>query len=100
MSEKIGPAVFNQAEEHPFLGKELAQPRDFSEFTARIIDEEVLRIILEQENRAIEMLERHRTDLDKIAASLEENETLENSDIERLLKSEENGSTGDAKAAA
>ncbi|MBN1602577.1 MAG: ATP-dependent zinc metalloprotease FtsH [Chitinispirillaceae bacterium] len=100
MSEKIGPAVFNQAEEHPFLGKELAQPRDFSEFTARIIDEEVLRIILEQENRAIEMLERHRADLDKIAVSLEENETLENADIERLIKSEEDGSTGDNKAAA
>jgi cell division protease FtsH len=100
MSEKIGPAVFNQAEEHPFLGKELAQPRDFSEFTARIIDEEVLRIILEQENRAIEMLELHRKKLDMIALSLEENETLENCDIERLLKSEEGDPTDEKRAAA
>ncbi len=97
MSEKIGPAVFNQAEEHPFLGKELAQPRDFSEFTARIIDEEVLRIILEQENRAIEILGLNRKKLDTIALALEENETLENCDIEKLLKQGDIESENDEK---
>jgi cell division protease FtsH len=99
MSEKIGPAVFNQAEEHPFLGKELAQPRDFSEFTARIIDEEVLRIIIEQENRAFEILELNREKLDKIALSLEEYETLENCDIERLIKGVDENGTIEKKAA-
>lgn len=85
MSDKLGPATFNQAEEHPFLGKELAQPRDFSEYTARIIDEEVQRIILEQENRALEILSQNRGKLDLLAASLLEHETLEHGEIERII---------------
>ncbi len=85
MSEKLGPATFNQGEEHPFLGRELSQNRDFSEVTARIIDEEVRRIILEQEQRAVELLTCNRDKLDTLAAALLQYETLENSDIDRIL---------------
>lgn len=85
MSERLGPTTYNQAEEHPFLGKELSQPRDFSEFTARVIDEEVQRIILEQESRALEILMFNRQKLDMLAAALMEYETLNNNDVDRLL---------------
>ncbi|HEX3019658.1 MAG TPA: ATP-dependent zinc metalloprotease FtsH [Chitinispirillaceae bacterium] len=85
MSEKLGPTTFNQGEEHPFLGRELAQNRDFSEVTARIIDEEVRRIILEQEKRAFDLLTYNRGKLDTLATALLQQETLENSDIDRIL---------------
>jgi cell division protease FtsH len=38
MSEKIGPVTFKQGKSHPFLGRELAQPKYFSEYTAKLID--------------------------------------------------------------
>lgn len=85
MSEKLGPTTFNQGEEHPFLGKELIQNRDFSEVTARIIDEEVRKLILEQEQRAMDLLTLHREKLDTLAAALLQYETLENHDIDRIL---------------
>jgi cell division protease FtsH len=85
MSERLGPTTFSQAEEHPFLGKELSQPRDFSESTAQIIDEEVQRIITEQENRALDTLLFNRAKLEKLAIALLDRETLSYSDVEQLL---------------
>lgn len=85
MSDKLGPTTFNQGEEHPFLGRELAQNRDFSEETARIIDEEVHLLILEQEKRAMDLLTFNRDKLDTLATALLQYETLENSDIDRIL---------------
>ncbi|MDR0305450.1 MAG: ATP-dependent zinc metalloprotease FtsH [Chitinispirillales bacterium] len=85
MSDKIGPATFSQGEEHPFLGKEISQPKDFSEHTARLIDEEVQRIILEQQERAMSVLSANRDKLDSLAAALMEYETLENGEVDRIL---------------
>ncbi|MDR2728650.1 MAG: cell division protein FtsH, partial [Chitinispirillales bacterium] len=85
MSEKIGPATFSQGEEHPFLGKEISQPKDFSEYTARLIDEEVQRIILEQQERAMSVLSANRDKLDNLAAALMEYETLENVEVDKIL---------------
>ena len=85
MSDKLGPATFNQGEEHPFLGRELTSPRDFSEYTARIIDEEVQRIIIDQENRAMEILTFNKDKLDLLASALIEHETLENADVDKIL---------------
>jgi len=93
MSEKLGPATYNQGEEHPFLGRELVQIRDFSESTARMIDEEVQQIIIEQENRALDLLAFHRSKLDLLASSLIEFETLENSDVDRILGNNSNESS-------
>jgi hypothetical protein len=41
MSDKLGPLAFHRGEEHVFLGREIAQPRDFGEYSARIIDGEI-----------------------------------------------------------
>ena len=54
MSERLGPVAFRAGEEHPFLGKEMAEPREFSEHTAQVIDEEIVRILRD----AAEMAER------------------------------------------
>ena len=59
MSERLGPVAFRDSEEHPFLGREMAEPRQFSEHTAQVIDEEVAHILHAAEDRAKRTLEQH-----------------------------------------
>jgi cell division protease FtsH len=85
MSDRLGPVTFSWGEEHPFLGKEIASPREFSEETARIVDEEIQRIVKEQEVKAEKLLNEHRSDLEKVATELLKHETLEKDDIRKIL---------------
>ena len=85
MSERLGPVAFRAGEEHPFLGKEMAGPKEFSEHTAQVIDEEISRILRDAADRAREVLSKHRDQLDKVAAALEEEETLDDFQIEELI---------------
>jgi cell division protease FtsH len=85
MSEKLGPVAFRDGEEHPFLGKEMAEPRRFSEHTAQLIDEEVVRILREASERARKLLSRHRDKLDALAGALAKEETLDEEEIEALI---------------
>jgi cell division protease FtsH len=85
MSEKLGPVTFRQGEEHRFLGRELVEQKDFSEQTAREIDEEIQRIIQEREGKAEETLRRHRQQLETLATTLLENETVEKEEVDTLL---------------
>jgi cell division protease FtsH len=85
MSDKLGPVTFRQGEEHVFLGRELTEQKDFSEYTARVIDEEIQRIIHAMEQRAEQLLEQHQEKLDILADALLEQETLEVEEVERLL---------------
>ncbi len=85
MSERIGPMAFRHGEEHPFLGKEMAEPREYSEHTAQIIDEEISRILRQAESRAESLLVQHREQLDRLAAALEKEETLDEIQLEELL---------------
>jgi cell division protease FtsH len=85
MSEKLGPVTFRQGEPHPFLGREIADQRDFSEQTAWIIDQEIRKIIGDMEKNAEETLESNSEALEKIANELLVSETLTNDDIDRLL---------------
>ncbi len=91
MSEKVGAVTFRQGEAHPFLGREMAEPRDFNEETARLIDEEIRRIIQEMEDRAGEILRPNRGGLDALAAGLLENEILSREEIGEILESEGTG---------
>jgi cell division protease FtsH len=86
MSERLGAVTFRQGEAHPFLGREITEPKDFSEHTAQLIDEEVRRIVDEMEQRATELLKTNQKNLDTLAANLLERETLYKEDINRLLK--------------
>ena len=86
MSKRIGPAAFKVSEEHPFLGKEIsAGSRDFSEYTAQIIDEEVFLILREADTRAEETLMKHRNKLDALAEALLLKEELTEAEIEVIL---------------
>ena len=105
MSDKVGPVSFKQSEEHPFLGKEIHQHREFSDETARIIDTEVQAILKEANDTAIEMLNHHRARLDALAEALLEHEDLESSQVREILgprpgqkddETEENGEANEA----
>jgi cell division protease FtsH len=88
MSEKLGPITFRQGEDHMFLGKEIAQQKDFSEHTAQIIDEEIQRIIKEAEEKTRDILEKNQDQLEKLADVLLENETLDKEEMDEIFKSQ------------
>ena len=85
MSERLGPVAFRDGEDHPFLGKEMAEPRRFSEHTAQVIDEEIQRILHESADSAMEMLTTHRNKLEALAERLIGEETLDELEIEDLI---------------
>jgi cell division protease FtsH len=85
MSDRLGPMSFRVGEEHVFLGKEIQEPRDFSEETASVIDEEVQKLLREADHRAQEILESHRAELDRLVEALLQKEELLNEEIEEIL---------------
>jgi cell division protease FtsH len=85
MSDRLGPMSFRVGEEHVFLGKEIQEPRDFSEETAAVIDEEVQRILRDADHRAFELLEQNRGDLDRLVEALLQKEELHREEIEQIL---------------
>jgi cell division protease FtsH len=86
MSKKLGPVAFRRGEEHIFLGREMAQQRDFSEHTAQLIDDEVRELLGELEKKAQETLLKHRAQLNALAEALLEKEILEADQIQALVK--------------
>ncbi len=85
MSERLGPVAFRDVEDNPFLGREMSEPRRFSEHTAQVIDEEVSRLLRDAADRATLMLKEHRDKLDALAGKLEETEMLDEEEIEKLI---------------
>ena len=86
MSEELGPLTFGKKEEQIFLGREIAQHRDYSERTAQRIDEEVKRIVMDAYNRAKRLLEENINALNMLAKTLLEKETLDGAEIDKILK--------------
>jgi len=84
MSEQIGPMAWG-SQGQVFLGEDLLHSRDYSEDTSRVIDDEVERILREQESRAVEVLSRHRGGLDAVAHALLEQETVEGRMVGQLV---------------
>jgi len=85
MSDELGPMSFRIGEEHVFLGKEIQEQRDFSEGTAQVIDREVQKLLRAADEKAYQLLQTHRTGLDKIVDALLEREDLDKKDIDELL---------------
>ena len=85
MSETVGPVAVHFGGEHPFLGKEIHEQREFSEETAHVIDLEVRRFLEEASRRARDLLSQNRTQLDQIAGALLEREELTADDLRDLL---------------
>lgn len=86
MSDRLGPVAYRVGEEHVFLGKEIQEPRDFSEGTAQLIDEEVRRLLREADERAYELLRGHRDKLERIVEALLQKEELTREELEELLR--------------
>ncbi|MDR2757143.1 MAG: ATP-dependent zinc metalloprotease FtsH [Planctomycetaceae bacterium] len=85
MSEKLGPVAFSVDETHPFLGREINTNREFSEETARLIDEEICRFLSEADALATQLLCEHRTLLDQLAVALEAEEEIEEPRLIEIL---------------
>lgn len=85
MSDVLGPMTFGKKNEEVFLGREIQSHRDFSESTARMIDEEVVRIIRKAQRAAVTLLEDNVTILHTMAEGLLKYETLDSKDINRIM---------------
>jgi cell division protease FtsH len=86
MSGSLGPIAYGQKEEPIFLGKEIARHKDYSEDTARSIDQEVRAIVEAGLANADRLLTEHRPELELLAKTLVEKETLDDNQIRELLK--------------
>jgi cell division protease FtsH len=87
MSEKLGPLAFGKKDEQIFLGREIAQHKDYSEQTAVEIDEEVRRLVTEAYTESKTLLEKNRDVLDSFAMMLLEKETMDDPEIEAMIAS-------------
>lgn len=85
MSKKLGPVSYKMSDEDPFLGREIHQNRHFSEHTMETIDEEVLRILHQADESALQLLKSKRDDLGRIVNGLLEKEELDRHEIKKLI---------------
>jgi cell division protease FtsH len=87
MSEELGPITFGRREEHVFLGREISQPKDFSEETARLIDHAMKNLVEGSYQRAKDLLATHRAELQALAQALLDRETLDSQEINQIIDS-------------
>ena len=85
MSKVMGPLTFGKKEQEIFLGREIAQHRDYSELTAQKIDEEVTKIVTEAEKVVMKLLKNNIDKLHSLAKVLLEYETINGADIDDIL---------------
>ncbi|HWD53645.1 MAG TPA: ATP-dependent zinc metalloprotease FtsH [Acidimicrobiales bacterium] len=84
MSEAIGPMAWG-SQGQVFLGEDLMHTRDYSEDTSKVIDDEVERILRSEEQRAMDVLSKHRGGLNAIARALLDNEIIDGAEVARLV---------------
>ena len=86
MSDRIGPMAWG-SQQHVFLGEDLmSSGREYSDQTARILDEEISTMLHAQQERARELLLKHRAGLDLVAEALLEFETVDGPEVARLIQ--------------
>ena len=88
MSDKLGPVTFGKKDEEIFLGREIAQHRDYSENTARIIDSEVKGLVLEAHKKAEEIIRKNIDKLHLLAEALLEREILDGEEVNKIINGE------------
>jgi len=94
MSEKLGPLTFGKREEQIFLGREIAQHKDYSESTAVEIDGEVKRVVTENYEKAKAVLEKNGGMLHAMAEALLEREVLDGKEIDGIIEEYRSGAPG------
>ena len=92
MSEKMGPLTYGTKEEQVFLGKDFSQQKNFSDQTAKLIDQEVKALVMGGYNKAHEILVESRDALERLAQALLDRETLNADEIEGLIAGKESSS--------
>jgi cell division protease FtsH len=93
MSERVGPMAWH-TQQQVFLGEDLMTgAREYSDDTARLVDEEINKILREQEVRATELLNKHRSGLDLVAEALLERETIDGATVSALIQRGLDGTT-------
>jgi cell division protease FtsH len=88
MSKKLGPLTYGKRQQLQFLETEVSESRNYSDETARLIDNEIKALVEEAEARAREVISTNREVLDKLANLLQEKEVVIREEITALLKSE------------
>jgi cell division protease FtsH len=88
MSDKLGPLRYSENEEEVFLGHSVTQRKNVSDATAKLIDEEIRRLIDEAETRARTILTEKIEDLHRVAKALLEYETLSGEEVKALMRGE------------
>lgn len=86
MSDELGPVTLGEQHSNVFLGRDIGEQKNYSEAVAQKIDEEVRKIMKDAESRATEVMTKHRSYLDTIAARLVKEETLEKEQFEEIVR--------------
>lgn len=86
MSDRLGPMAWGE-QGMVFLGEDLVKAHEYSDETARVIDEEVQRILEEQDARAREVISKNREALDALAEELKAKETISGAEAEKVIES-------------
>lgn len=85
MSEKLGPLTYGKKEQSLFLDVEYGHEKNYSEETAKIIDDEVRKLIETNHVRARKILEKNRKTLDALAALLEKKEVISGEEVKKIV---------------
>jgi len=85
MSDLLGPVYYQKGEEHVFLGREMAMPKDFSEATAKLIDDEVRKIITDKEEEVMKLFSKHKKEIIALSDRLAEKELLYADEIKSIV---------------
>jgi cell division protease FtsH len=85
MSDAVGPVRYASQQDEVFLGREISQPRDHSEETARVIDAEIRRIIIEAEQSAEQLMRDNLEILHRCSHALVEREILDAAELDILI---------------
>lgn len=88
MTDALGPLTFGKSREEIFIGREIAQHRDYSEKTSQAIDDEIRRIVERAYNMAEEILQGNLDKLHMLATALLDHEILDSDEIDRIMRGE------------
>ncbi len=98
MDEDIGPVDLRQSEDHPFLGQSIAQPRDYADETAALVDRAVMTILKDAETKATKILTDHKPGFEHLIKTQEATETMDFEGIRECLEPNKNVLPLNAKA--
>jgi cell division protease FtsH len=94
MSEKMGPLTYGGKEEQVFLGKDFNNSKNFSDETAKLIDNEIKELVMDGYNKAKKLIEENSEALERLAQGLLETETVDFKEMKALINNDKSGDNG------